>query len=160
VLLWLGQSIGSPGKVVGIDRSGGMLAQAAGKLQKAALSTRADLVNGDAVHLPFQADFCDGIIMSFTLELFLPEEMIAVLAECRRVLKHAGRLCVVAMAETTDPGSMYRVYAWGPRIFPEWIDCRPIDVQSALSQASFQIRDVIEIGMWGLPIRIVLAEKS
>jgi demethylmenaquinone methyltransferase/2-methoxy-6-polyprenyl-1,4-benzoquinol methylase len=159
-LLVVARSVGNSGKVFGIDLSWGMIAKAADKLEKASLSERSSLLRGDAVHLPFQGDFCDAILMSFTLELFHPGDMSRVLSECQRVLRESGSLCVVALAEKEDPGPMSRMYGWAHRNFPEWLDCRPIDVQSVVSQAGLQIQDMIEMGMWGLPIQILLAEKS
>jgi len=156
-LLALARSAGSSGRVVGIDLSRGMISQAAAKVSRAALSQRAALVCGDALYLPFQANFCDAVIMTFTLELFPADGIITVLSECRRVLRTGGSLCVVAMAERANPGLPIRMYTWAQRKFPAVIDCRPIDVQGVISQAGFQIRDAVNMEMWGLPIGIVLA---
>ena len=158
-LLALARSVGDRGMVIGIDLSSGMLSQAAAKLRKADLSQRAALVGGDALQLPFHSEFCAAVFMSFTLELFSPGEITTVLSECQRVLRNGGALCAVTMMENTDPGLMSRAYVWAHRKFPHFIDCRPIDVQSIVSQASFQIRDMQVMGMWGLPIQIVLAIK-
>jgi demethylmenaquinone methyltransferase/2-methoxy-6-polyprenyl-1,4-benzoquinol methylase len=101
-------------------------------------------VCGDAVQLPFQSESCDAVFMSFTLELFPPQEMVTVLAECRRVLKNGGALCAVAMAENANPGLMSRAYGWAHRNFPEIIDCRPVDHPAlCMSQAGFQLREIV-----------------
>jgi demethylmenaquinone methyltransferase/2-methoxy-6-polyprenyl-1,4-benzoquinol methylase len=156
-LLALARSVGSSGSVVGIDLSRGMISQAAAKISRTALSQRAALVCGDALYLPFQASFCDAVFMSFTLELFPPDDSLIVLSECQRVLRNGGSLCVVAMAERANPGLPIRMYTWAQQKFPAVIDCRPIDVQGVMSQAGFQIRDAVDMEMWGLSIGIVLA---
>lgn len=156
-LLALARSVGSSGKVVGIDLSGGMISQAAAKVSRAALSQRAALVCGDTLYLPFQTSFCDAVFMSFTLELFPPDSITTVLSECQRVLRNGGSLCVVAMAERANPGLPIRMYTWAQQKFPAVIDCRPINVQAVISQAGFQLREAVEMEMWGLPIGIVLA---
>lgn len=156
-LLALARSVGSSGNVVGIDLSRGMISQAAAKISRTALSQRAALVCGDALYLPFQASFCDAVFMSFTLELFPPDDSLIVLSECQRVLRNGGSLCVVAMAERANPGLPIRVYTWAQQKFPAVIDCRPINVQAVISQAGFQIREAVDMEMWGLSIGIVLA---
>lgn len=159
-LLALARSVGSSGKVVGIDLSKGMISQAAAKISRTALSQTAALVRGDAFYLPFQANFCDAVFMSFTLELFPPDGILTVLSECQRVLRNGGSLCVVAIAERANPGLPVRMYTWAQRSFPAVIDCRPIDVQGVTPQAGFQIREAVDMEMWGLPIGIVLAASQ
>ena len=158
-LLALARRVGSSGKAVGIDISKGVISQAAAKVSRTAHSQRAALVCGDARYLPFQANFCDIIYMSFTLELFPPDGITTVLSECQRVLRNGGSLCVVAMAERANPGLPVRMYTWAQRKFPAMIDCRPIDVQEVITRAGFQIREAVDLEMWGLPIIIVLSSS-
>ena len=56
--------------------------------------------------------------MSFTLELFGPQEIPVVLSECWRVLRERGRICVVAMSRLGKRNLMTRLYGWANQWFP------------------------------------------
>ncbi len=159
-ILALAQLVGNSGKVYGIDISEEMLNIALSRVKEAGLSERVKLKCGDAAELPFEADFFDAVFLSFTLELFDTPEIPIVLHECQRVLPSGGRICVVAMSKKGKAGVMTRLYGWAHRKFPNYVDCRPIFVQKALEDAQFQILDVGEMSMWGLPVEIVVAKKS
>lgn len=154
----LAKSIGDSGEVYGIDVSKGMLKITRGRIRKAQLSKRVELICGDATILPFKADLFDAIFMSFILELFETSEISAVLSECRRVLQRDGRICVVAMSkkETFTIG----LYEWMHRRFPKQVDCRPIFVQEVLKDSGFNIISVTELSMWRLPVEVVVAKKT
>jgi ubiquinone/menaquinone biosynthesis C-methylase UbiE len=158
-LVALAQSVGTTGKVYGVDISEGMLQVARERIERVGLENRVELRLGDGAELPFEDASFDAAFMSFTLELFDTPELSVVLQGCRRVLKSDGRLGIVAMSKGNDAGVMLRLYEWVHEHFPSLADCRPIFVQRALEQAGFLVADATEQSMWGLPVEIVLARK-
>jgi ubiquinone/menaquinone biosynthesis C-methylase UbiE len=159
-LVEIAQCVGAQGIACGIDLAEGMLAVAGKKLAGAGAGSRAGLVRGDAIRLPFAAGSFDVVFLSFTLELFAADEIPVVLGECARVLRDASRLGIVAMADESNPGMVSRLYGWAHQQFPGVIDCRPIRVEKVLEDAGFFIQETSVVGMWGLPVAIILAKKN
>ncbi|MBI5030160.1 MAG: methyltransferase domain-containing protein [Chloroflexi bacterium] len=155
----LAQVVGELGKVYGIDLSPRMLALTQSRVNQTGLAARVMLKNGDATALPFDANFFDAIFMSFVLELFDTPEIPQVLSECRRVLKHDGRLCVVSLSKTGQATWRRNLYEWGHEKFPSLLDCRPLYVQKALEAAGLQTREATRMLLWELPVEIVVGSK-
>jgi len=158
-ILTLAQSVGGSGMVYGIDLSSRMLDISRARVRRVGFSERVELRCGDAVQLPFEAEFFSAIFMCFTLELFDTTEIPIVLHECQRVLRKGGRICAVSLSKTGESSWMRELYEWGHRKWPKLLDCRPILVQKALEDAGFQILDATQMSMWRLPVEIVLASK-
>lgn len=158
-LLPLARAVGSAGKVYGLDISEGMRRIAQDRVQRAGLADRVVLQCGDAADLPFKADSFDAVFMSFTLELFDTPEIPVVLGGCRRVLRPAGRIGVVAMSKRGPAGLMMRLYEWAHARIPQVVDCRPIHVRETLEDAGWHVVEAEETSMWGLPVAIVVAKR-
>ncbi len=158
-MLYMAESVGETGKVYGIDISPEMLNITQARLNKRGLSDRVALICGDAVKLPFGADFFDAVFMSFVLELFDTPEIPKILSECKRVLKKGGRICVVSISKLGNFNPIRNLYEWGHEKFPRVLDCRPIYVQKALEEAKFEMDLATQGSLLGLPVEIVLAEK-
>jgi ubiquinone/menaquinone biosynthesis C-methylase UbiE len=158
-LLALAQSAGESGKVYGIDLSSRMLRLTQSKFIKKGVEKRVMLVQGDALQLPFMSASFDVLFMSFTLELFDTPDIPLLLSECKRALRNGGRLCVISLSKAGRSSWMRHLYEWGHRKFPRLLDCRPIFVQNALSDAGFHIIDTTIVSLVGLPVEVVLADK-
>lgn len=158
-ILKMAESVGSSGRIFGIDISQGMLEVAHERIKEAGLSKRIKLVRKDAVKLPYEESFFDAIFMSFTLELFDTPEIPTVLNECRRVLINRGRMCVISLSKGENDGLMVHLYEWIHNRLPSLVDCRPIYVHDELKSAGFHIQSKSYMSMWGLPVEVVLARK-
>lgn len=159
-LMALAEVVGDAGCAHGLDISRGMILVARERLAQTAQYHRIVLEQGDAAYLPFSTESFHAIFISFALELFDTSEIAAVLLECHRVLKTNGKIVVVAMARDEQENLAQRIYEWFHRLFPAYVDCRPIFVQSSLTLSGFQIEDVTRKWMWGLPVDICLAQKT
>jgi len=155
----IARAVGASGRVHGIDISDGMLAVARTRVQETGFAARIVLQQGDALHLPFPADFFDAIFISFTLELFDTPEIPLVLAECMRTLRSGARLCVVGLSKKGGTSVLTRIYEWLHEKLPQYADCRPIFVQASLEDAGFRILDAANLSLGGLRGELVLAQK-
>ncbi|MCS6799655.1 MAG: ubiquinone/menaquinone biosynthesis methyltransferase [Myxococcota bacterium] len=84
-------------RVVGIDPSVRMLERGARKLHRAGLDGRVELLPGDAMALPFDAESFDAAICAFGIRNVPDRE--AVLREMRRVTRRGGRVVVLELGE-------------------------------------------------------------
>ncbi len=154
VLPALAQAVGPEGRVAGLDLSPGMCRRARARLGQGSV------VCGDARRLPLAAAAFDGLLLSFTLELFSEGEIPLVLRECRRVLRPGGRLAAVALSRVARPGAVARLYGRLHHAFPSVIDCRPIPVEQALAGAGFRVRSAQTLFLYRLPVAVVAAVVS
>jgi len=156
----LAGSVGESGRVVGIDLSRRMLRIARSRIEREGLKGRVDLLQCDAVRLPFKAETFDGIFMSFTLELFDTPEILLALNEIKQALRPGGRICVVSLSRSGGRSLARDLYELVHDRFPIVIDCCPIFVRRAMEEASFEVIDATQNSIWGLPVEIVLAERQ
>lgn len=159
-LVNLAQSVGNEGQVCGLDLSEGMAKIARQRLFKAGLERKVELQLGDASKLPYEKETIDAIFMSFTLELFDTPEIPQVLGECRRVLRSGGRIALVTMAKKVRKNLAVSLYEWFHKKMPVLVDCRPISARPKLVKAGFSILSENDMILWGLPVDILLGQKS
>jgi demethylmenaquinone methyltransferase/2-methoxy-6-polyprenyl-1,4-benzoquinol methylase len=114
------------------------------------------LIQGDGARLPIISGEIDAILMTFTLELFSAANIGSVLRECRRVLKHGGRLAVVSLAGSPHTLSL-RIYELAHQLFPIAVDCRPIPLVELLAENGYQILSAEKIMNWGLPVLLTVS---
>jgi demethylmenaquinone methyltransferase/2-methoxy-6-polyprenyl-1,4-benzoquinol methylase len=156
-LVAMARAIGPTGLVCGVDISAGMAAIAQERLERAACQVA--LVIGDARALCFSAHCFDAIFFSFTLERF-GTDISLVLSEARRVLCPEGRVGIVAMDDTLEPGSGSSVYHWLHQHFPHAVDCAPIDVVGVIEGAGFTVETIRPARIWTLPVKAVVARMA
>jgi len=157
-LVALARAVAPGGRVWGLDLAPEMVRIAGHRVRRAGLADGVMLLCGDAAALPFAAASVDAIFTSFTLELFDASEIPVVLSECRRVLRHGGRIAVASLSKETEPGAAERVYEWTHRHFPNLLDCRPIRVRAVVEEAGFRIRSVEKARMW-VEVEIVVGAR-
>ena len=145
------------GLISGLDLSEGMSRIAQKKAGKAGFTNRISLIRSNSLPIPFRGETFDGIFSSFTLELFDSPRIPLVLKECQRVLKPGGRLVIVSLSKDHPLPLMGRLYESLQTRYPWLLDCRPIPVLSLISDAGYEIKQVQESSMWGLPVSILLA---
>lgn len=92
-------------RLVGLDSSPAMLAQAAHKL-----GTTAELQVGEATQIPFAAGSFDLVTVIFVLHEMSPEDRPAVLQESRRVVKPDGRIMLIDYHPGPYPWLMGQVW--------------------------------------------------
>jgi demethylmenaquinone methyltransferase / 2-methoxy-6-polyprenyl-1,4-benzoquinol methylase len=83
--------------VVGLDPSDNMLAVGRGKVAKAGMDDRVELVHGDAQDLPFDDDRFDACCIGFGIRN-VPDRALA-LREMARVTQPGGRVAVLELGE-------------------------------------------------------------
>jgi ubiquinone/menaquinone biosynthesis C-methylase UbiE len=151
----IAQASTSKGRVTGVDLSRQMLLQS----KRQQVHPAPLLVQADAARLPLRSADFDAVFCAFTLELFSEADISAVLDECRRMLKPAGRLGVLSMAAAPRTFAL-QLYELAHRLFPVAVDCRPIPLADLLKKHSFQVVRTEQARHWGLPITLALSAKS
>ncbi len=104
-------TLSSARRIVGLDRSPGMLEVAHEKLRKQELESRIEIVEGDALDLPFEDGSFDVVTIAFGLRN-LPDFQAGV-TEMTRVLGPGGRLLVLEFFPPRNNGLFsvaYRTY--------------------------------------------------
>ncbi len=151
----LARAVGPTGLVCGLDVSAGMLQRA--RERQSPRQRQIHIQQGDGRSLPYLASTFDAVYMSFTLEIFEPEDIDLVLAEVKRVLHPTGRLAVVCLATGQQRRVLTRAYAWLHSRYPNLIDCRPIDILRYLERSSFRPTRIERLTLWSLPTTAVTA---
>ena len=159
-LVALARSVGTAGRLVGLDLSPGMILQAERRLEQAGLAGRVELVTADAVSIPFDDASFDAVFAAFTLELFDTPEIPRLLDECRRVLRPGGRIGIVSLSRSEPVRWPTRLYERLHDRFPATLDCRPIRAGAALEAAGFATARSREIPLWGLRAEAVVAMRQ
>jgi ubiquinone/menaquinone biosynthesis C-methylase UbiE len=143
---------------VGMDISPGMLRRAYSRLARKA-GEQIYLCRGDATGMSFRDGVFDVILSCYMLDLLEEEDLSAVLAEFRRVLKVNGRLVVISMAEQSRFFNKLwmNVYRRVPLLVG---GCRPIFAARSIARCGWQVRVHEEVSQTGFRTELVVALPS
>ena len=135
-LPYLAAAAGRRGRVVGVDRSPAMLAGARDR----AVSPPAELVEGDAASLPFEAGTFDGAISTYGLTAVADVE--GALDEMVRVVKPGARIVVadVHFVNWPAPAAFNRAVTAALRPFNTWYTDR--DFPALLAARGLRVTSV------------------
>ena len=145
------------GTNIGIDISAGMLKKARKKLSQLPAANY-ELKQASAFHLEGEDEQFDVLINNYMFDLIPFDQMDAVLAEFKRVLKKGGKLVLVNMTIGEKFGSgiydfMYRV---SPRLMG---GCRGIRLSEKLKEHGFRVKLREYHQQCFFPSEVILAQK-
>lgn len=157
--VFIARAVVPEGHYTAIDISQSMLSKTAKRLQRADLAEYCDLQCADACNCTFPKDHFDAAFMSFTLELFNYDDMIALLRNLHSCIKPGGRLVIVSMSKVGNTGAMVRLYEWMHHKFPEMVDCRPIYIEPLLKESNMILHHKRQMSLAGIPVEITESRK-
>ncbi|WP_338430262.1 bifunctional demethylmenaquinone methyltransferase/2-methoxy-6-polyprenyl-1,4-benzoquinol methylase UbiE [Synechococcus elongatus] len=97
----LAKAVGSKGKVIGLDRSQALLAVAADRTRHSASARVIDWQRGDALDLPFPADYFDAATLGYGLRNV--PDISAVLQQLQWVLQPGAKAAILDMHRPYAP---------------------------------------------------------
>ncbi|GAB6876106.1 class I SAM-dependent methyltransferase [Thermaerobacter litoralis] len=97
----LARRVGAAGRVTGLDFSAGMLGIARQRMERLGVSGRVELVQGDALNLPFGEGRFDLVTMGFALRNVA--DLDRALAEMVRVTRPGGRVLILELSHSPWP---------------------------------------------------------
>ncbi|MBA4495604.1 demethylmenaquinone methyltransferase [Paenactinomyces guangxiensis] len=106
------------GKVVGLDFSQNMLAVGKDKIRASQLNNQIELVQGNAMELPFPDNTFDHATIGFALRNV--PDFVHVLREMKRVVKPGGQVVSLELSKPAWPVFRYIYYVYFQRLLP-WL---------------------------------------
>ena len=145
------------GTNIGIDISAGMLKKAEKRLKQLS-GANYELKKTSAFYLNGEDEKFDGLINNYMFDLIPFEQMDAVLAEFKRVLKKGGKLVIVNMTlgEKFGSGIYDRIYRISPRLMG---GCRGIRLSEKLEEHGFSVKLREYHQQCLFPSEVILAQK-
>ena len=145
------------GTNIGIDISVGMLQKAKRRLGKLS-DVNYELKIGNAFHLEEEDEHFDLLINNYMFDLIAFDQMGAILAEFRRVLKKGGQLVLVNMTEGESfvSGIYSLIYRLSPKSFG---GCRGVRLSDKVTAHGFEIKTREYYQQLWFPSEVILACK-
>lgn len=125
------KSVGTQGRVIGIDLSEGMVQETAKELARLGLSSNVEVRQMDAEHLQFPDESFDHVLCAFGI-FFFPQ-LDRAMSEFRRVLKLNGKIVV-----TTWEKSFEEQQAWFDELVKMHLPPEPEASEPAESESASQ----------------------
>jgi ubiquinone/menaquinone biosynthesis C-methylase UbiE len=145
----------------GIDLSPTMVALAQRRLEPFGVRTQVVLTDGSPPTNEPDGAY-DRFVSNFVLDLLSEDDIAAVFREAHRMLAPGGLLCVASLSTGDGLFSRFmssfwsRVHALNPALVG---GCRPIELSTWLSEASWRIRRQERLAPFGVPSEAVVAER-
>jgi len=125
--------------------------------------TSAPVTLGDARYLPYAGRSFDRLYAGYVLDLLPYPDLPGVLAGFHRVLKHKGRMVILALTEGVDRPSKALVSVW-KGIFalnPAMCGgCRPLQLFDLVREAGFRNIEREVIVQFGVPSELIVATNA
>ena len=111
VALGAARKVSGAARVVGVDFSGAMLSHGLAKVKQVDLSSRVQLIRGDAMNLPVASSSVDAATIAFGIRNIQQPEVAC--RELVRVLRPGGRLAILEFGTPSSPlfGPIYQWYS-------------------------------------------------
>jgi ubiquinone/menaquinone biosynthesis C-methylase UbiE len=147
------------GRTVGVELADGMLARTRRRLEQSGLAGRVELIQANALELPFEDRSFDVLVNSYMLDLLSRDDIPRALAEFKRVLRSGGRLVLsnMAKAERRRHGFWDAAYARGLQLTA---NCRGVLAAPVLAEVGFVEIEREYLAQMLFPTEIVTARKE
>jgi len=102
----------------------------------------------------------DRTVSAYVLDLMPKSDVDALLEECRRVLRPAGRLCICGLAPGATWGTKAVTRLWRAvhRAAPRLVGgCRPLSVAPRLDRAAWTVLHRSLVSAWGIASEVLVA---
>ena len=146
----------------GVDLSDTMVGLARERLRRFGNRARIDKTDGSPATGAASASV-DAFVTNYVLDLLPDEEIRAVLAEARRVLRPDGRLCAASGTKGRAGLSRLVSWLWGRvhALRPSLVGgCRPLKLTDFLDGGGWQLHHVNIVVAYGIPSEVVVASPS
>jgi ubiquinone/menaquinone biosynthesis C-methylase UbiE len=153
-----------PGDAVyhGVDLSDTMVALARERLSR--FGERASVSKSDGSPATGAAPASvDAFVSTYVLDLLPADDIRAVLAEARRVLKPGGRLCVTSGTWGRAGLSRFVSWLWSRvhALRPALVGgCRPLRLVDFLAGGGWRVEYANVVVAWGIPSEVVVAQPT
>ncbi|HEY3044179.1 MAG TPA: class I SAM-dependent methyltransferase [Vicinamibacterales bacterium] len=147
---------------VGLDQSPMMVRLTRERLAR--FGSRAAVIQTSGeIRFPVESQSQDRVVSNYALDLLSEEDIRLFLQESHRVLRPAGRLCIVGLSPGVGACSRLFSRAWAAlhRVRPELVGgCRPVFVGAFVRPGPWKIRRDAQVTVCCVSSEVLVLEKS